>query len=248
MHSVYRIARGLTCRGDPFPAMATVVLIMSTLVRSASGSNYRIDLKSSGSVVLGLNMTIEFSAVLYTDGALVNDNYVVDWSDNTYPQHTLEGLTSQTPHFNWTVMYAHPVKAGTYQATIRVKKTFVVIPYELASASVTFNLTSMLNGELQLIQNDTLINSTYVSSTVPVNQSITLSESDRRALTKAAYVQTFWFINCQYIGTSDELSTLSNFTQENNTYSIEALVVASFEKVGTIITCTIIIQVVLENI
>lgn len=89
----------------------------------------------------------------------------------------------------------------------------------------------MLNGQLMLTQNDTVVNSTYVSSTLPLNQTIALSESDQRALSRAAYVQTFWFINCQYIGTSDELSTLSNFTQENSTYTVEALVVASFEKV-----------------
>lgn len=40
--------------------------------------------------MLGLNQTIEFSAVLYTDGKLEKDDYVVDWSDNTYPQHKLE--------------------------------------------------------------------------------------------------------------------------------------------------------------
>uniref|UniRef100_A0A182K4S0 CCAAT-binding factor domain-containing protein n=1 Tax=Anopheles christyi TaxID=43041 RepID=A0A182K4S0_9DIPT len=122
------------------------------------GTNYRIDLTSSGSVVLGLNQTIEFSAVLYTDGKLEKDDYLVDWSDNTYPQHRLEGVTSRIPRFNWTVMYAHPVKPGTYQATITVKKTFVVIPYELKSATISFNLTSMLNGQLLLTQNDTIVN------------------------------------------------------------------------------------------
>uniref|UniRef100_A0A182XBN4 CCAAT-binding factor domain-containing protein n=1 Tax=Anopheles quadriannulatus TaxID=34691 RepID=A0A182XBN4_ANOQN len=228
MYTPPRIRRVSVCR-ETIPAMP-IVLLMLALLHTAYGTNYRIDLTSSGSVVLGLNQTIEFSAVLYTDGKLEKDDYVVDWSDNTYPQHKLEGVTSKIPRFNWTVMYAHPVKPGTYQATITVKKTFVVIPYELKSATISFNLTSMLNGQLMLTQNDTVVNSTYVSSTLPLNQTIALSESDQRALSRAAYVQTFWFINCQYIGTSDELSTLSNFTQENSTYTVEALVVASFEK------------------
>lgn len=216
--------------GSRLVLSAILVIVLSSLVHQ-SNAEYHIDLKTSGSVVLGLNSTVEFYAVLYTDGALVNDDYVVNWMDNTSPQHKLEDVTSKSPRFNWTVLYSHPVKPGTYEVTVSVKKMYFIIPYPLATAKISFNLTSMLNGEMQLVQNETVINSTYISSTLPLNQTIALSDSDKKALEKAAYVNTFWFINCQYIGTSNELSTLSNFTRENDTYTIEALLVASFEKV-----------------
>lgn len=84
---------------------------------------------------------------------------------------------------------------------------------------------------MQLAQNQSVVDSDYVSSALSLNQTIIFTESDSRVLEKAAYIRTYWFINCQYLGMSDELTKLSNFTKENEEYTIEALVVASFEKV-----------------
>lgn len=82
-----------------------------------------------------------------------------------------------------------------------------------------------------MTQNRSVVDTDYISSATPLNQTIVLTESDQRVLEKATYTRTYWFINCQYIGTSDEFTKLDNYTSENQNYTIEALVVASFEKV-----------------
>lgn len=82
-----------------------------------------------------------------------------------------------------------------------------------------------------LMQNSSVVDTDYISSAIALNQTILLTESDSRVLAKATYTRTYWFINCQYLGTSDEFTKLSNFTTENEEYTIEALVVASFDKV-----------------
>lgn len=46
---------------------------------------YSIDLKTSGSVVLG--GTVEFEATLLIDGKSVEDFYEVEWTDNMSPPH-----------------------------------------------------------------------------------------------------------------------------------------------------------------
>lgn len=89
----------------------------------------------------------------------------------------------------------------------------------------------LLNGQMQLIQNQSIVDTEYISSVTPLNQTIVLTDSDKRVLRQATYIRTYWFINCQYIGTSDEFTKLSNYTSENQNYTIEALVVASFDKV-----------------
>ncbi|XP_052865015.1 uncharacterized protein LOC128271493 [Anopheles cruzii] len=213
-----------------------VTSILAILLQPVNATQYRVDMKTS--VVYGPNTTVNIVAVLYTDGALVKDDYIVYWRDNTPLQHRIDDISSQVPRFNWTISFPHSVPSGTYEATVTVKKLWVFVPLDCAKGSVKFNLTSILSGELQLSQNDTLVNSTYIASTLPLNQSVSVLERDRVALEEAAYVRTFWFINCQYIGTSSELSTLGNYTKENETYTIEALVVASFEKLPDPTTTT----------
>lgn len=53
-----------------------------------NATKYRLQVNSS--VEYGPNTTVAFTAVLYTDEALVNDDYRIDWSENTPLQQRLE--------------------------------------------------------------------------------------------------------------------------------------------------------------
>lgn len=213
---------------DAGSRLLVLVLLVLTATQMVYAAEYSIELSTSGSVVLG--GTVEFHATLLTDGKPVDDQYEVDWSDNMNPPNTRKNLQSKHPYFNWTTTYSNNNHAGSYVTTVIVRRYYYITYFEAARKSIAFNLTSLLNGQMRLFQNDTAVESDYVSSAQTLNQTIVLTESDRRVLDKATYVRTYWFINCQYLGTSDEFSKLDNFTKENEEYTIEALVVASFDK------------------
>lgn len=212
----------------------TLLLLMATQ-NAVSATEYSIELESSGSVVLG--GTMEFRATLLTDGKPVDDNYEVSWTDTLSPPNK-SGGQSNKPYFNWTITYGNNMNAGNYVAKITVQHWYYVMYVQVAEKSIGFNLTSLLNGQMELIQNRSIVDTEYISSATPLNQTIVLTESDNRVLKQATYTRTYWFINCQYIGTSDEFTKLSNYTSENQNYTIEALVVASFDKLPEPTTTT----------
>lgn len=146
--------------------VASLLALIAT--RMVSAATYSIDLKTtSGSVVLG--GTMEFQATLLTDGKPENGDYEVIWSDNMNPPNTFSGL-SQHPYFNWTKSYENNVKAGSYVVTVVVKRYIIFYYMEAATKSMGFNLTSLLNGQMQLVQNSSIVDTEYVSSAVTLNQ------------------------------------------------------------------------------
>lgn len=89
--------------------------------------------------------------------------------------------------------------------------------------------TDTLNGELILSQNGTQRNATYISSATPLNQHIQINKSDMASIANASYVTVYWFVDCQYMGQSEDWNQTQLFRKENATHNIEALLVASFE-------------------
>lgn len=87
----------------------------------------------------------------------------------------------------------------------------------------------ILNGELVLTQNGTVRSTEYISSATPLNQMIRVSDGDITSIANASYVSVFWFVDCEYVGQSDEWNSTNMFKTENATHNIEALLVASFE-------------------
>ncbi|KAG4065197.1 hypothetical protein HA402_007594 [Bradysia odoriphaga] len=45
----------------------------------------------------------------------------------------------------------------------------------------------------------------------------------------ATYITTYWFVDCNYVGASHNLTSISKYLNENQKYDIEVLLVASFD-------------------
>ncbi|KAJ6624807.1 hypothetical protein Bhyg_17572, partial [Pseudolycoriella hygida] len=88
----------------------------------------------------------------------------------------------------------------------------------------------LINGELLLTQNGTVQPAEFVSSAVELNQTILISPTDMEYLSEnATDITTHWFVDCKYLGASNNLTFVRQYLNENQKYDIEVLVVASFE-------------------
>lgn len=92
-----------------------------------------------------------------------------------------------------------------------------------------YSFAGLLNGELLLSQNGTVRSTEFISSAQDLNETIYLSPSDMEVLSNATYYTTYWFIDCGYIGASNNLTSIKKYLNENQKYDLEVLVVASFE-------------------
>lgn len=91
-----------------------------------------------------------------------------------------------------------------------------------------------LNGELALLQNNTIIESTFVSNVGPVIHKVKLSEPDAEYLnTNATSIFTYWFIDCIYYGMTKDYTFAYNYTAPEEEHSIEALVIAGYDPITT---------------
>ncbi|XP_069966604.1 uncharacterized protein [Bactrocera oleae] len=129
-------------------------------------------------------------------------------------------------------------KPGDYRVTLKVDKNYILW-INIATNHIDFKLDDSLGGDMLLLQNDTKPRKNFVSSSKPVNHTIQLRPNDAKLIADKAYeVHTYWFRNCTYIGVINGLSYVAQYTEPDQYYKIEALVVASFEKPPEPITTT----------
>ncbi|XP_059612516.1 uncharacterized protein LOC132258962 isoform X2 [Phlebotomus argentipes] len=216
----------------------TLFTLISLIVVCKAYRNYEIKISSNTPAVLGSEVT--FQADLYTDGKLVKDDYKVYWMDNAIPSHISNGIKSSAPHFEWTAAYpSDRYPPGTYEVQLEVQKWELVLYVPISSVRMNFNITALLNGDLELSQNGTVRENEFVASELQVDHTIRLKESDMALLKQnATYVQTFWFIDCAYVGFTENYTLFNQYKTENQKYNIEALVVASYEKIPEPTTTT----------
>lgn len=91
-------------------------------------------------------------------------------------------------------------------------------------------ILDVLNGELLLTQNGTKRETEFISSATQLNQTIQIKESDVVKMANATYVTVYWFVDCEYVGQSDQWNSSNFFKKENATHNIEALLIASFDQ------------------
>ncbi|XP_055848942.1 uncharacterized protein LOC129913961 [Episyrphus balteatus] len=201
------------------------------IISIASVKAFEVDIKFTGSSVSGA--LVNFTATLYQDGKIAkNGNYAYNWNDNADPPHSTVFKTEQ-PYSNWTVEYPKGTKPSLYEVNLNVER-YMIFWFSIAQKSVHFKVTELLNGNMSLTQNGTYRNEQYVSYKDPVNHTVTLKESDMEFLDRnATYIQTFWFENCTYLGVTDGYTYINRYPHIGTTFDIEALVVASFDKLPT---------------
>jgi hypothetical protein len=138
------------------------------------------------------------------------------------------------PTFNWTVNYprAEGYHIGTYTVQILVERSYSWFYIDILSGRTEIEVTNALNGNLTISQNGTARKDEFISSKLPINETIVLKENDLSLLThNATYVRTYWFVDCIYKGLTDNYSMEFNFNELDRTYNLEALVVASYDVV-----------------
>lgn len=155
----------------------------------------------------------------------------------------------------WSVMYPYSkgYRPGQYTVEVDVAKWYVVFYVFLTSQRYTFNVTGntlhitiytylyirilfldLVNGHMSLQQNTTIRDDVYVSNVEPVMHSIVIDEADSQLLKdNATSVLTYWFIDCVFYGYTDDYSFNYKFSDAGKEHNVDALVVASYEKVHT---------------
>lgn len=213
-----------------------LVLLMAFVLSTLVTADY-VEIKSTGSSVIG--GTVNFSAVLYDDGQVASTgDYMFNWEDNTPAANNVK-INTKYPYSNWSVTYPmNTSKPGDYRVTLKVDKNYILW-INIATNHIDFKLDDSLGGDMLLLQNDTKPRKKFISTAKPVNHTIQLRPNDAKLIADKAYeVHTYWFRNCTYIGVINGLSYVAQYTEPDQYYKIEALVVASFEKPPEPITTT----------
>lgn len=129
---------------------------------------------------------------------------------------------------------------GRYQVDIAVDEFYIFLYLQKARTQISFDVTNHFNGQMQLTQNpnNTIRENGYVSSWTPTLHSILISEKDNKLLSKAAYFRVYWFIDCIYVGLTDELNFTNWYQKENEKYQVEALLEISYEPLPPVTSTT----------
>ncbi|KAF4532408.1 hypothetical protein B566_EDAN003860 [Ephemera danica] len=215
--------------------MEKYIIILSIFLSHLNfGTGYRVVLSQNGPVVLGAPITFRAELMNDYDVRPSSGTYKFHWKDNAIPKHSSESEGTETCRY-WTISYpAKDYPPGMYEVEVAVYKIFI-IPIPITSERIFFNVTSLLNGKINIIQNNiSRGDSSYVANNSPVNQTIEIFEADANFLKhNATQVITYWFVDCTYYGQTDDLSFIFTFNGSDKVHDIEALVVASFDPLPT---------------
>uniref|UniRef100_A0A8D9BEY5 Uncharacterized protein n=1 Tax=Cacopsylla melanoneura TaxID=428564 RepID=A0A8D9BEY5_9HEMI len=211
-----------------------LLLLLSCIQKGESAwptwpSKWYVELMGNGPIVAG--NTISFKCIISTDtDPNPKEDFKYLWEDNAVPQHS--GVVESTSNvFEWNITYpADQYYPGVYEVQVKVEKKLIIyIP--LSSQRTFFNITGFLNGQLSLTQNEKEIaKDKFVALNQELTHTVELSGADAHYLTRnATDIETYIFIDCQYINVTKGLTFKRNYTDLNMEHLIEALVVVSFD-------------------
>ncbi|XP_015113528.1 uncharacterized protein LOC107038779 isoform X2 [Diachasma alloeum] len=199
-------------------------------VLQVQGFSGYVTLIDDGPTVQGGSIT--FRADLYNyDGSRPSGEFSYTWTDNGVPGHRYESPKTQNTTSIWKVDYpAQFYPVGEYSVQVIVSQWHLIFWRDEDSQHKRFEITALLNGNISISQSNHTLESSYISSAVESEIKIDLREGDANYIIKnATEISTFWFVDCQYYGQTNDFTFRYNFTHPDETKSIEALVVASHE-------------------
>lgn len=121
-----------------------------------------------------------------------------------------------------------PLRIGAHRLKVEWKLvTFVTFEMELAEASAPVMVTELFSGNMIIEQDGLVRDSKYVSVEQPVTHTLNISQTDMVVLKNASYYEVYWFLNCKYIGKTNDLSLTMKYEGDDETFNIEALIVSS---------------------
>ncbi|XP_067007546.2 uncharacterized protein [Anabrus simplex] len=207
-----------------------LVILLFILQISFGLGKYYVTLSHNGPVVSGANITLKAELFNIYDQS-PNGTFSYSWKDNAIAQHFGETPDTNATVAYWNVSYPADIyPPGPYLAQVTVyEREFIRVA--CASQRVSYDITDMLNGQMELKQNGTRNTDGFVSNAAEVSHKISLSPPDFTFLAKnATSIFTYWFVDCVYYGYSTDFRFLFNYT-EMRSYNVEALVVASFDEI-----------------
>ncbi|XP_076644216.1 uncharacterized protein LOC143354205 isoform X2 [Halictus rubicundus] len=210
--------------------------LLSTLPVDAVG--YNITLSHDGPVVLG--GTITFKADFFKDdGTRPSGTFKYQWRDDAIPSHEYETEETSNTTVYWSVSYPHDIYSiGIFEMEVIVSEKYSFLWWKCTSVRTRFYVTEFINGDIEIIQPNKTVGDEYVSSATEANVTINMRKGDVDYLKNATTVSTYWFIDCTYYDQTTDFNFLYNFTNPDTSHVIEALVVASFEPLPTVLPTT----------
>ncbi|XP_050464993.1 uncharacterized protein LOC126858579 [Cataglyphis hispanica] len=193
-----------------------------------------VKLSHDGPTILGA--TITFRADLYKkDNVRPHGRYKYKWMDNSLMKHEHEVETTNTTTF-WNISYPREINTpGTYIVAVEVNSFSWPFfwPFD-TSARIQFEITEYLNGNITIKQNDKTIVGDYISSLNETKVMIDIRKGDHDFIMQnATTISTYWFIDCQYYGQTNDFAFAYNFTTPGMTHEIGALVIVSYNSPTT---------------
>lgn len=94
----------------------------------------------------------------------------------------------------------------------------------------------MLNGNMSVVQQNKTLASEYVASSTDTKIRLDIRQGDYELMKNATSLTTHWFIDCKYYGQTPDMTFDYKFLKPNETHSLEALVIASYEPPTTTTT------------
>ncbi|XP_070160443.1 uncharacterized protein [Polyergus mexicanus] len=188
-----------------------------------------VKLSHDGPTILGA--TITFRADLYTgDNKRPHGTYKYKWMDNTLMKHEYEVETTNTTTF-WNISYPRESNTpGNYMVGVEVRSLSWPFFWPLdTSALIKFEITEYLNGNITIKQNNKTVVGDYISSLNETKIMIDIHKGDYDFIKQnATMISTYWFIDCQYYGQTNDFAFAFNFTNPGMTHEIGALVIVSY--------------------
>lgn len=200
-------------------------------------SSMHVILSHNGPVMLDGTITIK--ADLYNpDGSRPSGPFRYKWTDDALiPHRSVVGNTWNTTTY-WNLSYPREkYSIGTYKVEVTVEVLFIIFWKNATSNRISFEVTSLLNGNLTVSQANKTVSEEFVSSSLETQFSIDIRKGDYDFIKEnATSVSTYWFIDCQNYGQTNDLNFVYNFTNVDVSHGIAALVVASYEPIQTTTT------------
>ncbi|KAI5724080.1 hypothetical protein M8J76_015063 [Diaphorina citri] len=190
---------------------------------------YTVELTNNGPIVAGGTITFRCVVKKYNNPK-PEDNFKYIWEDNAIDKHS--GVIESTSNvFEWNVTYAHRYYPGMYEMQVNVERKYAFLYVPVNSDRKYFNITGFLNGDLNLTQNHKEIaQDKFVALNQEMMHEVALHTADANYLKRnATDIETYFFIDCQFINATKGLTFKHNYTTLNADHLIEVLVIVSFD-------------------
>ncbi|XP_026276701.1 uncharacterized protein LOC113205333 isoform X2 [Frankliniella occidentalis] len=193
------------------------------------GCDYVVWITDNGPIVQGGSISFQ-AELLCSDGSRPEGSFRYYWKDNTLESHEWMDESTHTSS-TWNVTYpAKNYYPGEYEVQVNIDKFRVILWVDICSKRTSFNITALLNGRMDLIQ-DHSQKSNFISNATEVEHKIVLSEADDNLLKNATEVMAFWFVDCTFYGVSEDLTFNYTYGTVGYNHNVEALVVVSFDPI-----------------